>query len=190
MEFQVPVGVSNKHVHISRADLDVLFGPGYELTIKKELSQPGQYAAEEKVEVIGSHSSMTMRILGPVRSQTQVEISVSDSFSLGVEGVLRESGNTAGTPGIVLRGPQGEVKLEEGVIVAARHIHLHSDDAKRFGVENKQIVKVRVNGPRAMLFEEVLCRVDPSYSLDMHIDTDEANAAGISNGDFAQVIAE
>ena len=190
MEFQVPVGVSNKHAHLSREDLDDLFGQGYELTVKKDLSQPGQYAAEERIEVIGSRSSMVMRILGPVRNNTQIEISTSDSFALGVDGILRESGNIAGTPGILLRGPEGEVEIKEGVIVAARHIHFHCDDAEKLGIKNKQKVKVMAAGPRATVFEEVICRVDPSFALDMHIDTDEANAAGIKNGDLLQVIVE
>lgn len=188
MEFKVPVGVSNKHVHVSREDLDVLFGEGYELNTMKDLSQPGQYAAEEKVEVIGQRSSMMMRILGPVRSKTQVEISMTDSFALGVDGVLRESGDILDTPGLRIKGPKGEVEIQEGVIVAARHIHFSTEDAKKFGISNKQKVKVRANGARATVFEEVICRVDPSFSLDMHIDIDEANAAGIKNGDFVHVI--
>lgn len=190
MEFQVPVGVSNKHVHVSRKDLDILFGQGYELTVKKELSQPGQYAAEERVEIVGSRSSMKVRILGPVRSNTQLEISKTDSFALGVEGVLRESGDIEGTPGILLRGPKGEVEIKEGVIVAARHIHLNTEDAKKYNIENKQKVKVRSGGPRSITFEEVICRVDPSFALDMHVDMDEANAAGIKNGELLQVIVE
>lgn len=190
MEFQVPVGVSNKHVHVSREDLDILFGKDYELTVKKDLSQPGQYAAEERIEVVGSRSTMMMRILGPVRSKTQIEISLSDSFALGIDGILRESGNTEGTPGILLRGPAGEVEIKEGVIVAARHIHFHSDDAKKYGIKNKQKVKVKAAGPRSTIFEEVICRVDPTFALDMHIDTDEANAAGIKTGDLLQVISK
>ena len=190
MEFQVPVGVSNKHIHVTREDLDALFGQGYELTVKKDLSQPGQYAAEERIEIIGSRSAMMLRILGPIRSKTQVEISMSDSFALGIDGILRESGNVNGTPGILLRGPKGEVEIKEGVIVAARHIHFHTDDAEKFGIVNKQKVKVKVSGPRATVFEEVVCRVDPTFALDMHIDTDEANAAGIKNGDLLQVIPE
>lgn len=188
MDLQVPVGVSNKHVHISREDLDILFGEGYELTNMKDLSQPGQYAAEERIEVVGDRSSMVMRILGPVRKNTQIEISVTDSFSLGVEGVLRESGNIEGTPGLIIKGPKGQVELDKGVIVAARHIHFHTDDAKRFGVTNGQKVQVKTQGPRSVIFDEVVCRVDPSFALDMHIDMDEANAAGIKNGDLVKVI--
>lgn len=188
--FQVPVGVSNKHVHVSKEDLETLFGEGYELTVMKDLSQPGQYAAEERVEVVGEKGSMKMRILGPTRSKTQVEISRTDSFALGVEPVLRESGNTEGTPGLVIRGPKGEVEMKEGVIVAARHIHFHTDDAEKFGIKNKDTVKVRAGGPRGVVFEEVICRVDPSFALDMHIDIDEANAASINNGDMVEVIKE
>ncbi|NLY72128.1 MAG: phosphate propanoyltransferase [Tissierellia bacterium] len=188
MDLKVPVGVSNKHVHISREDLDILFGEGYELTNMKDLSQPGQYAAEERVEVVGNRSSMVMRILGPVRKNTQVEISISDSFSLGVEGILRESGNIEGTPGLTIKGPKGQVELDKGVIVAARHIHFDPDDAKKFGVTNGQKVQVKTEGPRSITFDEVICRVDPSFALDMHIDMDEANAAGIKNGDQVRVI--
>lgn len=186
-EFQVPVGVSNKHVHVSQEDLETLFGKGYELHVKKELSQPGQFAAEEQVEVVGKKGSMKMRILGPTRKHTQVEISMTDSFSLGVEPVLRESGHIQGTPGLILRGPAGEVELQEGVIVAARHIHFHTEDAEKFGVQNNDRVQVKAGGPRGVIFDQVICRVHPSYALDMHIDMDEANAANIKNGDLVEV---
>lgn len=188
MDLKVPVGVSNKHAHISREHLDILFGEGYELTNMKDLSQPGQYAAEERIEVIGNRSSTMVRILGPVRKNTQIEISISDSFAIGVDAVLRESGNIEGTPSVTIKGPKGEVEIDEGVIVAARHIHLSTEDAERFGVENGQRVQVKADGPRGIIFDEVVCRVDPSFALDMHIDMDEANAAGIKNGDLVRVI--
>lgn len=187
----VPVAMSNRHVHVSRKDLDILFGEGYELTNVKDLSQPGQYACEEKVDIVGPKSTLKgVRILGPVRPATQVEISKFDARTMGVEGVVRASGNTAGTPGCILVGPKGQVELKEGVIVAARHIHMHTDDAPKFGLKDKDIVKVRVGKERAVVFENVVVRVHPEYALDMHIDIEEGNAAGINNGDLGEIIKE
>ncbi|MGI5998030.1 MAG: phosphate propanoyltransferase [Lutispora sp.] len=191
MEKFVPVAMSNRHVHVSRKDLDILFGEGYELTNVKDLSQPGQYACEEKVDIVGPKSTLKgVRILGPVRPATQVEISKFDARTMGVEGVVRASGNTAGTPGCILVGPKGQVELKEGVIVAARHIHMHTDDAPKFGLKDKDIVKVRVGKERAVVFENVVVRVHPEYALDMHIDIEEGNAAGINNGDLGEIIKE
>lgn len=191
MEKFVPVAMSNRHVHVSRKDLDILFGEGYELTNVKDLSQPGQYACEEKVDIVGPKSTLKgVRILGPVRPATQVEVSKFDARTMGVEGVVRASGNTAGTPGCILVGPKGQVELKEGVIVAARHIHMHTDDAPKFGLKDKDIVKVRVGKERAVVFENVVVRVHPEYALDMHIDIEEGNAAGINNGDLGEIIKE
>ncbi len=183
-----PVGVSNRHMHIDRETLDKLFGKGYELKRMKDLSQPGQYACEEKVEVVGPKGSLSVRILGPVRSRTQVEISITDSFALGVPAIIRNSGDIAGTPGALLRGPQGEVDIEEGVIVAARHVHLHTSDAQKFGISDKDMVKLRSNGVRGVIFENVLCRVHDEYSLDIHLDVDEANAASLKNGEQMEIL--
>lgn len=189
MEKFVPVAMSNRHVHLSRKDLDILFGEGYELTNVKDLSQPGQYACDEKVDVVGPKGTLKgVRILGPVRPVTQVEISKYDARTMGVEGVVRASGNIAGTPGCILVGPKGQVELKEGVIVAARHIHMHTDDAPKFGVKDKDVVKVRVGTERAVVFENVVVRVHPEYALDMHIDIEEGNAAGINNGDLGEII--
>lgn len=191
MEKFVPVAMSNRHVHLCRKDLDTLFGEGYELTNMKDLSQPGQYACEEKVDVVGPKGTLKgVRILGPVRPATQVEISKFDARTMGVEGVVRASGNTAGTPGCILVGPKGQVELKEGVIVAARHIHLHTSDAPKYGLKDKDIVKVRVGKERAVVFENVVVRVHPEYALDMHIDIEEGNAAGINNGDLGEIIRE
>jgi len=191
MEKFVPVAMSNRHVHLSRKDLDILFGEGYELTNVKDLSQPGQYACDEKVDVVGPKGTLKgVRILGPVRPVTQVEISKYDARTMGVEGVVRASGNIAGTPGCILVGPKGQVELKEGVIVAARHIHMHTDDAPKFGVKDKDVVKVRVGTERAVVFENVVVRVHPEYALDMHIDIEEGNAAGINNGDLGEIIRE
>lgn len=188
MEREITVGVSGRHAHVSQADLEVLFGKGYELTNMKDLSQPGQYAAEERIEVIGPKGSLVARILGPVRSRSQVEISMTDSFALGVPGVVRNSGDVAGTPGAILRGPAGEVELQDGIIVAARHMHLHTSDAERLGIKDKQIVSVKTSGDRAVTFDNVLCRVDDTFALDFHIDTDEANAGAIKNGQVVELV--
>lgn len=191
MEKFVPVAMSNRHVHLSKEDLEALFGEGYELTKMKDLSQPGQFACEEKVDVVGPKGTLKgVRILGPIRPATQVEISKFDARTMGVEGVVRASGNTAGTPGCILVGPKGQIELKEGVIVAARHIHMHTSDAPKFGLKDKDIVKVRVGKERAVVFENVVVRVHPEYALDMHIDIEEGNAAGINNGDLGEIIKE
>ncbi|MEI7026292.1 phosphate propanoyltransferase [Paenibacillus sp. y28] len=185
----VPVGVSARHIHLSPEHIEVLFGPGYELKVMKELSQPGQFAAEETVAVIGTKGKFDkVRILGPARGSTQLEISRTDAFSVGVNAPVRESGQIAGTPGIVIEGPKGRVELTEGVIVAARHIHFHTSDAQKWGIQDKQLLRVKVGGERGLIFDQVLARVSDQYALDMHIDTDEANAAGIKNGDTAEIL--
>lgn len=185
----VPVGVSARHIHLSPEDLVLLFGEGAALTEFKPLSQPGQYAANETVEVIGPKGSFPkVRILGPVRRRTQLEVSRTDAFALGVNPPVRESGNIAGSAGIVIKGPAGEVKIEEGVIVAARHIHFHTSDAERYGITDKQRLSVRLHGERGLVLDQVIARVSPDYALDMHIDTDEANAAGAKTGDQAEII--
>ena len=186
---EVKVGVSNRHIHLDRTAMDVLFGKDSELHPMKELGQPGQYAAEETVTLKGPRGELKrVRVLGPLRAQTQVEISVTDGFSVGVKAPIRESGQLEGTPGIEVIGPKGSVVLEEGVIVALRHIHMHTDDAKRFGVENGQIVKVKVGGDRGGILDNVVIRVSPKFALEMHIDVDEANGLGVANGDFVEVL--
>jgi putative phosphotransacetylase len=186
---KVPVGLSNRHLHVSQEHLDILFGSGYQLTEYKVLTQPGQYACEEKVDIVGPKRTIKgVRILGPVRKETQVELSVADGYTLGLKPPVRDSADLEGSPGVKLVGPKGEVELEQGVIVAARHIHMHPDDAKAFGVEDFQRVKVRVEGFRGLVFENVLIRVSPSYALDMHIDVEEGNAAGLKNGAMVEVI--
>lgn len=185
----VTVGVSARHIHLSKEHINILFGEGYELKVMKDLSQPGQYAAEETVAVVGPKGKFDkIRILGPARNKTQLEISRTDAFSLGVAAPIRESGNTEGTPGIKIVGPAGEVVAEDGVIVAARHIHFHTSDAQAWGIKDKQLLSVRVNSERPVIFENVIARVSDSFALDMHIDTDEANAAAVKNGDKAEVL--
>jgi len=186
----VPVGVSARHIHLSEEHIEQLFGKGYQLNVFKDLSQPGQYAAAETVAVVGPKGRFDkVRILGPARGKTQLEVSRSDAFALGMNPPVRESGNIAGTPGITVVGPAGQVDIPEGVIVAARHIHFHTDDAARWGIADKQLLTVRVEGERALIFERVIARVSDQYALDMHIDTDEANAAGAKTGDTAIILS-
>lgn len=181
---RIPVAVSARHVHVTQQTLEALFGPGAQLTPYRPLSQPGQFAAEQKVALVGPKTRIDgVRILGPCRSLNQVEISTTDEFALGVDAPVRASGHTENTPGITLVGPAGEVTLSDGVICAWRHIHMHPDDAAEFGVDDKDVVDVRIDSDgRDLVFGDVLVRVSDTYRLEMHIDTDEANAAGISRG--------
>ncbi|NLL49588.1 MAG: phosphate propanoyltransferase [Firmicutes bacterium] len=186
---KVPVGVSNRHIHLSQTDLETLFGAGYSLTVRNDLSQTGQFAAEETVTIEGPKSSMAnVRILGPTRKETQVEISRTDSFALGVKPPVRDSGSLEGSPGLTLVGPKGKVTLDKGVIIAHRHIHMTEADAETFGVKDKEMVSVRVGGERGVTFDNVLVRVRNDFVLEMHIDTDEANAAILGNGQMVEVI--
>ncbi|MDD3145735.1 MAG: phosphate propanoyltransferase [Candidatus Riflebacteria bacterium] len=186
----VPCGVSNRHLHVSQADLETLFGKGYALKEMKPLSQPAQYAAEETVLLVGPKGSIEKcRILGPVRPSTQVEISMTDSFKLGVKAIVRDSGDTANTPGLVLVGPAGAVTIKEGVIVAARHIHASTSDAAKLGLKDNDRVSVKTGGVKSVIFNNVLVRVSDKFALDFHIDTDEANAAGLKNGDMVEIVA-
>lgn len=189
MSEELAIALSNRHIHLSKEDLEELFGEGYELTVLKKLSQPGQYACEETVDLVGPKGTIErVRVLGPTRSNTQVELSVSDSFKLGLKPVIRQSGDIKDSPGIRLVGPKGNVDKEEGVIVAARHIHMHTDDANSFGVKDKDIVKIRTKGIRGLVFENVLVRVDENFSLEMHVDIEEGNASGVKNGDLVELI--
>ncbi|MEG0240192.1 phosphate propanoyltransferase [Anaerorhabdus sp.] len=189
MSEKVLVEVSARHVHVSKQDLETLFGAGYELTCKKELSQPGQFACEEKVAVVGPKGTINMSILGPTRKATQIEVSYTDARSLGVKAPLRESGDVKESAPVKLVGPQGEVELTEGVIVAKRHIHMLPSEAEKFGVENGQIVGVKIETDgRSIVFGDTVIRVRDDFALAMHIDTDEANAAGISGTAQGEII--
>lgn len=168
---------SGRHIHVTREHLDILFGEGFELDQKKMLSQPGQFATSCKVTVTGPKGSLKMSILGPCRKETQIELSFTDARVLGLDCPVRESGVLAGTPGCTVTGPCGSVELEQGCIIAKRHIHMIPEDAEKFGVSDKEIVQVKVGGERALIFDEVICRVSPSYATFMHIDYDEMNAA-------------
>ncbi len=185
---EIPVEVSNRHVHLSQADQDALFGPGHQMKIKKPLSQHGQWAAEETVTVVGPKSELDMRVLGPCRKATQVEIARTDAVKLGLDAPERLSGDHQGTPGCRLRGPKGEIELAAGVIVALRHIHISDAEAEAWGLKQGDAVSVGIQGPRAVTLHEVHVRVDTSYRLNMHLDTDEGNAAGIPRGGSGRLL--
>jgi putative phosphotransacetylase len=189
MGYSVETGISNKHLHLREADIATLFGAGHKLTPVKELKQPGQYAADEKVDIVGPKNTLHgVRVLGPARKETQVELAVTDARGIGLTPPVRESGKLEGTPGVKLVGPAGEVDLDHGVIIALRHIHLSPDQAKEAGVQDKDIVDVKTSGHRPLIFEEVLIRSGDAHLREFHIDTDEGNAAGIGNGDFVEIV--
>lgn len=175
---KILVETSARHVHLTTEDLEKLFGKGAALTHKKDLSQPGQFACEERVKLVGPKREIAnVIILGPVRPATQVELSYTDARTLGVDAPLRESGDLEGTPGIKIVGPAGEIDIPSGAIIAKRHIHMTPEDASAYGVENGQIVSVKIESERSAILGDVVIRVSPKFSLAMHIDTDEANAA-------------
>ena len=189
MEKNFIVETSARHIHVSQKTLETLFGAGAELHNKKDLSQPGQFACEERVKLVGPKKEIpNVIILGPVRPATQVELSYTDARTLGVDAPLRESGDLDGTPGIKLVGPCGEVELTSGAIIAKRHIHMTPEDAAEFGVENGQIVSVKVESGRSALLGDVVVRVSPKFALAMHIDTDEANAACAFGACYGEIV--
>lgn len=184
-KYKISIGVSNRHVHLSKKDLNILFGEGYELTKKSDLKQPGQFASNEMVTIRGSKGQFDkVRILGPVREKTQVEISITDSFKLGIKPVVKESGYLKNTPGLKIVGPKGEINISEGTIVALRHIHLNQNAARRLNLKDKDIVQVQILGERKGIMGNVLVRVSEKYSPEMHIDVDEANAFELKNNDI------
>ena len=187
--YMVPIGVSARHVHLTQEHVEVLFGEGYQLTKKKEL-MGGQFASNEVVTIVGVKLKAieNVRILGPVRSKTQVEISATDSIKLGVKAPIRESGNVEGSAPIAIIGPKGALYIKEGCIIAKRHIHMSPADASAAGVKDGQIVSVKADNERGTIFNNVQIRVDDSFTLEMHIDTDEANAAKIVTGDTVRII--
>ena len=191
-ENDVPVGVSNRHIHLNKADLETLFGEGYELTPLKDLSQPGQYACKELLTIIGPslRPIENVRVLGPLRSKSQVEISATDSYVLKVKPPVRESGNLAGSAGITIIGPKGVVRLKEGCIIANRHIHMSPSDGAKFNVKDGDFVVVDVSGKRRTRWYDVQVRVSEDFRLEMHVDTDDANATGIGNGCKVQIVKE
>lgn len=188
-EVLIPVGISNRHVHLNRKDMNTLFGKEYELTRVKGLGQPGQYAAKERVTIKGPKGEFkNVRILGPLRENTQVEISISDGFKLGIKPPVRESGNLKGSPPIEITGPKGSIVKPEGSIAALRHVHMDPDTAKKLNVSDKDIVEVEVPGVRRAVLGNVLVRVSDKYTLEMHVDLDEANACGLKNGDTVKIV--
>ncbi len=190
MDNKVLVETSARHVHLSQQDLETLFGEGYQLTNKKDLSQPGQFACTERVDVVGSKKTLAgVTILGPVRGKSQVELSLTDARSIGVDAPIRESGDVAGSGSCRLVGPKGEVELKEGVIAAKRHIHMTPADAEAFGVKDKDVVSVRIaSAGRSLVFGDTVVRVSPKFALAMHIDTDESNAGAVAPGTMGEVI--
>ncbi|MGB5824263.1 MAG: phosphate propanoyltransferase [Proteocatella sp.] len=187
--YMVPIGVSARHVHLTQQDVETLFGKGHSLTKKTEL-MGGQFAANEQVTIVGARlrAIENIRVLGPVRAKSQVEISKTDTFKLGISAPIRESGKTQGSAAIAIIGPKGSVYLEEGCIVAQRHIHMSPKDAQEAGLKDEDIVSVHVENERETVFKNVKIRVDKSYTLEMHIDADEANGAGIKNSDSGIII--
>lgn len=186
---EIPIGVSNRHIHLDRADMDALFGEGSELTHMKDLKQPGQYASAETVTIRGPKGAIgKVRVLGPLRKETQVEISVSDGFTLGVKAPIRESGQLEGTPGIIIEGPKGTVEKKQGVIVALRHIHMTPEVAAQVGVSDKDFVNVDVQGVRGVTLHNVLVRVSSQYDQEMHVDVEEANAVGLKNDQMVTIL--
>jgi putative phosphotransacetylase len=189
VDFKVPVGVSARHIHLTQEDVEKLFGAGYQLTQKKEL-MGGQFAANEQCTIVGLklRAIENVRILGPVRSKSQVEISATDARTLGVNAPVRQSGDTKGSAPIALVGPKGAIYLDEGCIVAARHIHLCPEDANAAGLKDGDFVSVKMGNERGAVMDQVKIRVDKSFTTEMHIDTDEANACQVKQGDMAAII--
>lgn len=184
----IPVGVSNRHIHLSAEHVGVLFGPGSSLTHQKDLKQIGEFAARETVTLIGPKGILRgVRVLGPVRNFTQIELARTDGFALGVSAPIRNSGDITGSAGLIVAGTRGAITLNEGVICAARHIHMEPEDAARWKVANGDRVSVRFGGSRGGSFDNVLIRVSPDFRLEFHIDTDEANAAALNNGDLVTI---
>ena len=183
------VEISARHIHVTKEQVAHLFGEGHELTAKKALSQPGQFACEEKLTIVGPRGELKASILGPERKEAQVELSLTDARTLGVEALIRESGDIEGTAGIKLIGPAGEIELEKGVIAAKRHIHMTPADAQNYGVSNGEIVNVKVETEgRSLVFGDTVVRVRDDFALAMHIDTDEGNAAGIKGSAMGEIV--
>ena len=190
MENKVLVETSAIHIQLTAEAVEALYGKGAELTVKKELSQPGQYAAgNEKITLVGPKGTLAVSVLGPTRPANQVELSYSDARALGLKDVpVRESGDVAGTPGLKMVGPAGEIEISEGVIIAKRHIHMTPADAEAMGIQDKQVVRVKIDSERTTIYDDVVCRVNPNFALAMHIDTDECNAAGAFGTVYGEIV--
>ena len=190
MENKILVETSARHIHLTAEAVEVLYGVGAELMVKKMLSQPGQFAtANDKIKLVGPKGEMMVSVLGPTRPANQIELSYTDARALGLKNVpVRESGDVAGTPGLKMVGPAGELEVAEGAIIAKRHIHMTPADAEGLGVTNGQVVKVLVKSERTTIFDDVVVRVSPSYALAMHIDTDECNAAAAFGEIYGEIV--
>lgn len=179
MSYEVKIGLSNKHLHLSEEHIEALFGKGHKLTPTKDLVQPGQFACEEKVDIVGPKSTLKgIRVLGPARKETQVELAMTDARTIGIKAPVRESGKLEGTPGCKIVGPCGEIEIDHGVIVALRHVHLSTAQAEEAGVKDKDIVSIKIEGERGLVFDNVLVRAGDAHEREVHLDTDEGNAAG------------
>ncbi|MBE0700212.1 MAG: phosphate propanoyltransferase [Acholeplasmataceae bacterium] len=187
---KIPIGISGRHLHLSQEHLEILFGRGYTLTPMKDLTQPAQYAAEEKVDLMSPEGKLLtgVRILGPVRSVSQVEISRSDALRFKFIAPVRSSGDIAGSGSATLIGPKGEVKINEGVIIADRHIHFSVDEAKAFDIKDGDVVSLKIHGIKAGMLDNVLCRVSPNFRLDCHLDTDDGSAFMLNTGDEVELV--
>ncbi|OLR56881.1 hypothetical protein BHK98_00690 [Hornefia porci] len=192
MGYKIKVNASNKHIHLDQEDLETLFGKGYELTLKKELIQPGQFASEEKVDIVGPKTTFKgIRVLGPCRKDTQLELALTDCRQIGIDAPIRESGDVQGTPGCKIIGPKGEVDLEYGVIVAKRHAHFHPSQAEPLGIKDGQILKLKIETPdRTTIYDDVVARVKDYYTAEVHVDTDEANAAAMGGGIEGEILLD
>lgn len=189
MSVKIPVEISARHIHLCQKDLAALFGAGHVLTEKKALTQPGEFAAEETVAVrFGDKEIANVRVISPLRAKTQLEISLTDAYSLGMKALLRSSGDLKGTPGVTLVGPAGETVLDQGAIVALRHLHISPKESKKLGIQNKKTVSVAIRGERALIFRNIKVRIGENYKLSVHLDTDEGNAAGIVGKTLGELI--
>lgn len=189
MRVPIPIEISARHIHLCQNDLETLFGKGYCLTKKRALTQPGEFVAEETVAVIfGDKKIPRVRVISPLREQTQLEISLTDAYNLGMKSVVRSSGDLRSTPGILLIGPEGKLDLKQGVITAWRHLHISPEEAVELGIEEKKSVSVSVQGERALVFHNVKIRLGKNYKLALHLDTDEGNAAGVIGKTFGELM--
>lgn len=189
MGYKAEVGLSNKHLHLKVEDIDALFGKGHQLTPTKDLKQPGQFACEEKVDIVGPKGTLKgIRVLGPARPETQVELAMTDARAIGISAPIKESGKLEGTPGCKLIGPAGEIEIDHGVIIALRHIHLSAEQAIEAGVKDKEVISLKVEGERGLIFDNVLVRAGKGHEREIHLDTDEGNAAGLGGNSFGEIV--
>ncbi|MCI9597643.1 MAG: phosphate propanoyltransferase [Firmicutes bacterium] len=189
MGYKVQIGLSNKHLHLKEEDIEILFGKGHKLTPTKDLVQPGQFACEEKVDIVGPKATLKgIRVLGPARPETQVELAATDARAIGIKAPVRESGKLDGTPGCKLIGPCGEIELDHGVMIALRHVHLNPEQAKEAGLKDKDVVSIKIEGERGLVFDNVLVRAGEKHEKEIHLDTDEGNAAGCGPNTIAEII--